>query len=486
MNTIVVTGGAGFLGRNLCKKLLENPNNQIICIDNLITGNIDNISEFTQNPNFLFINKDVTHILELPINKIHEIYHLACIASPDKYKQYSIETLVTCFEGTKNVLELCRKHKSKLLFTSTSEIYGDPLIHPQPEEYFGNVNTIGERSCYDEGKRVAETLMYEYRRRHQLDLKLVRLFNTYGPYMDLNDGRVITNFIHKIMKKEPLQIYGDGSQTRSFCYVDDLIEGLVAMMASTQQGPINLGNPYCEFTLNELIKVFEDIIGQPLAVEYLNATENDPKQRKPVIDKAMNLLSFNPKIELREGLKKTFDYFTVRGWNPRGKADPTLLRLEGVNEVGGSVVWYCYILRNTKPEYKNLTYNGSTNDPKRRLRQHNGEIKGGANFTSKTKGGWEIYCLMSGFPDHVNALQCEWRFKHCTGKPGTRPKCYCGVAGRIKGLNEVLPLENWTSKSTIDNKTQQFKLYIMEDVADHLDRSIIPSNIEIHKGIPNL
>jgi UDP-glucuronate decarboxylase len=306
---ILVTGGAGFLGRNLCKKLLQNHMNKVICLDNLITGNESNIEEFLQNPNFTFIKYDITMSINFP--KIDEIYHLACIASPDKYKLYSIETLKTCFLGTLNVLGLAKQHRAKVLYTSTSEIYGDPHVHPQPEEYFGNVNTMGERSCYDEGKRIGETLIYEYRRKFQLDLKVVRLFNTYGPYMDIHDGRVITNFIKQIMKGEKLQIYGDGSQTRSFCYVDDLISGLVDMMNSVEMGPFNLGNPYCEFTLNELVDVFEKVIGRKLEVEYLEATENDPKQRKPVIQKANTKLGFNPQIHLEEGIKKTFDYFNV-------------------------------------------------------------------------------------------------------------------------------------------------------------------------------
>lgn len=304
---ILVTGGAGFLGRNLCKKLLQNRMNKVICLDNLITGNESNIEEFLQNPNFTFIKYDVTQSINFP--RIDEIYHLACIASPDKYKLYSIETLKTCFLGTLNVLGLAKQHRAKVLYTSTSEIYGDPHVHPQPEEYFGNVNTMGERSCYDEGKRIGETLIYEYRRKFQLDLKVVRLFNTYGPYMDINDGRVITNFIKQIIKGEKLQIYGDGSQTRSFCYVDDLISGLIAMMNSSEMGPFNLGNPYCEFTLNELVSIFEKVLHTKLDVEYLEATENDPKQRKPVITKAQQKLGFEPYVHLEEGIQKTLDYF---------------------------------------------------------------------------------------------------------------------------------------------------------------------------------
>lgn len=304
---ILVTGGAGFLGRHICKKLLEEPSNKVICIDNLITGKYSNIEEFISNPNFEFVNFDIKNKIFLP--QVDKIYHLACIASPEKYKKYSIETLVTSFTGTKNVLDLAKKHGAKLLFTSTSEVYGDPLVHPQPEEYFGNVNTVGERSCYDEGKRVAESLIYEYRNKFGLDLKIARLFNTYGPYMDLNDGRVVTNFINQIMKEENLKIYGDGTQTRSFCYVDDMIRGLVSMMESTEVGPINLGNPNCEFTLNELVAVFEKVVSKKLNVDYSDATENDPKQRKPVITKAKQRLGFNPTIEIDEGIQKTMSFF---------------------------------------------------------------------------------------------------------------------------------------------------------------------------------
>jgi UDP-glucuronate decarboxylase len=282
-------------------------------MDSLITGDENNISEFKNNPNFTFVQYDVTNTINFP--RINEIYHLACIASPDKYKLYSIETLKTCFIGTLNILELAKQHNAKVLFTSTSEIYGDPNVHPQPEEYYGNVNTMGERSCYDEGKRICETLIYEYRRKFRLDIKIVRLFNTYGPYMDINDGRVITNFIKQILIGQKLRIYGDGSQTRSFCYVDDLIIGIVAMMNSKEYGPFNLGNPYCEFTLNELVCIFEKIIGRKLEVEYLKSTENDPKQRKPIISKAQLKLGFEPYTTIEEGIQKTIDYF-IQIYNP--------------------------------------------------------------------------------------------------------------------------------------------------------------------------
>jgi UDP-glucuronate decarboxylase len=314
MKTILVSGGAGFLGSYLCKTLLQDPNHEIYCIDNLITGSLENINFLSNNTRFFFMKYDITSptcLHDLVFAKIDEIYHLACIASPPKYKQYSIETLHTSVEGTKNMLELARKYNAKLLFTSTSEVYGNPLVHPQSEEYFGNVNTVGERSCYDEGKRVAETIIYEYRRRYNIDAKIVRIFNTYGPFMDIDDGRVITNFIQKIKEYQPLVIYGDGNQTRSFCYVSDMIDGITKMMNSKEFGPINIGNPYNEFTLNELVKLFEKILNKPLETNYIAATEDDPLQRKPVIEKAKNLLGWTPSISLEEGVKKTMQYFGV-------------------------------------------------------------------------------------------------------------------------------------------------------------------------------
>ena len=314
MKTILVAGGAGFLGSHLCKTLLQDPNHQIYCIDNLITGSFENIKDLSNNSRFFFTKYDITSptiLCDLGFVQIDEIYNLACIASPPKYKQYSIETLHTSIQGTKNLLELARKYNAKLLFTSTSEVYGNPLVHPQPEEYFGNVNTVGERSCYDEGKRVAETIIYEYRRRYNVDAKIIRIFNTYGPFMDIDDGRVMTNFIQKIKENQPLIIYGDGNQTRSFCYVSDMIDGMTKMMNSSECGPINIGNPHCEFTLNGLVQLFEKILKKPLAVEYLAATGDDPLQRKPVIEKAMELLDWTPTISLEEGLKKTMHYFEV-------------------------------------------------------------------------------------------------------------------------------------------------------------------------------
>lgn len=310
LNTILVTGGAGFLGRHLCSKLLEDPTNYVICIDNLITGYESNIDEFKSNPNFKFINHDITEDYVYP--KVSQIYNLASLASPEKYKLHSIHTIMTNFMGTKNMLDLALRDDAKILLTSTSEVYGDPQIHPQPESYYGNVNVVGERSCYDESKRLAETIMYEYRKKYNLDTKIIRIFNTYGPYMDIDDGRVITNFIKNIKASKPIQIYGNGQQTRSFCYCDDMIKGLIKMMNTDHSvsGPINLGNPNCEFTLNELVKIYSKIYNQDIMVEYLSETENDPKCRKPIITKAQEILDWKPLIGLEEGLIETIKFFS--------------------------------------------------------------------------------------------------------------------------------------------------------------------------------
>ena len=306
MQNILVTGGAGFIGTNLIKELLKDKNNKVICLDNFITGKLDNIREFISNHNFIFMTYDITQsLLDLDfLQDITQIYNLASLASPDKYKKYPIETIMVNFMGTKNTLDLAKKYNAKYLLTSTSEVYGDPLIHPQPEEYYGNVNTVGSRSCYDESKRVAETLVYEYRKLYNLDTKIVRIFNTYGPNMDEKDGRVITNFIYQTKINQPVTIYGSGNQTRSFCYVDDMVAGLIKMMNSIESGPINLGNPNCEFTLIELVKILEELINKKIDINYLPETENDPQCRKPIIDKAQKLLDWQPVISLREGLIK--------------------------------------------------------------------------------------------------------------------------------------------------------------------------------------
>lgn len=307
MKTALITGGAGFIGCHLCNSLLKD-GYRVICMDNLITGSADNICDFFHEPNFTFllfdINKEIT--VEEPID---EIYHLASIASPEKYKKYPIETLLTSLTGTINVLNLCKSKGAKLLYTSTSEVYGDPLQHPQTEEYYGNVNTVGERSCYDEGKRVGETLLYEYKKNYNLDVKIVRLFNTYGPKMNIDDGRVVTNFIKSYKNGENFTVYGSGNQTRSFCYIDDTINGILKMMQSNEFGPINIGNPYNELSINNLIHIFHKICDIGLDITYLPETENDPKIRNPDITKAKELLNWDPVIPLEEGIRRTMEYF---------------------------------------------------------------------------------------------------------------------------------------------------------------------------------
>ena len=330
--TIVVTGGAGFIGSNLCVYLLaQSPENRVICVDNLITGSLDNLREIYEhgentNSRFSFIDYDITKPVcpELFGEHVDEIYHLASIASPEKYKKYPMETLLTSINGTQRVLDYCVLYNCKMLFTSTSEVYGDPLVHPQPETYYGNVNTVGERSCYDEGKRAAETLVYEYQKRFpDLDLKVARLFNTYGPRMDLDDGRVITNFIRQIKRGEAITIYGDGTQTRSFCYVDDMVRALVAFMGAAETsvgdvGPVNIGNPGCEFRMNELVEVFRGVLGRrgehddrsaAFEVTYLPKTQDDPMCRRPVITKAEELFGFRCDVGLEEGIQRVWDYF---------------------------------------------------------------------------------------------------------------------------------------------------------------------------------
>jgi UDP-glucuronate decarboxylase len=314
--TILVTGGAGFIGCHLCEYLLQtNDENIVVCIDNIITGSIANIQPLIQNyPNrFHFFIVDICKPDELLIlsffKQIHEIYHLASIASPEKYKMYPLETLNTNVIGTINILNLCVKQKAKMVFTSTSEVYGDPLEHPQNENYFGNVNMLGERSCYDEGKRVAETYIYEYRKKYDIDVKIVRLFNTYGPKMNIEDGRVITNFIRSILNNEPVTIYGSGAQTRSFCYINDTVSGIVKMMKSDNFGPINIGNPYNELTIYGLIDYFQKISVNRFEIKYCEKSENDPMVRRPDITKAIQLLDWTPRVELFDGLKVTFEYF---------------------------------------------------------------------------------------------------------------------------------------------------------------------------------
>ncbi len=306
MNRVLVTGGAGFLGSHLCERLLQD-GNDVICADNLFTGSKDNIRHLMANPYFEFIRHDITEPLYVEVD---QIYNLACPASPVHYQANPVKTTKTSVYGALNMLGLAKRVGARILQASTSEVYGDPEVHPQPESYRGCVNPIGIRSCYDEGKRVAETLFFDYHRMHDLEIKVMRIFNTYGPRMNPHDGRVVSNFIVQALKNEDITIYGDGSQTRSFCYVDDLIEGMVRLMASPADftGPCNIGNPG-EFTILELAKKVIELTGSSSQIVYQPLPADDPLQRKPVIDLARKHLDWEPHIALDEGLKKTIEYF---------------------------------------------------------------------------------------------------------------------------------------------------------------------------------
>ena len=306
MDRILVTGGAGFIGSHLCEKLL-NDGNEVLCVDSLFTGTRENIRHLLQHPRFEFIRHDVTQPLYVEIDKI---YNLACPASPVHYQYDPIHTMKTCILGSLNMLGLAKRTNSRILQTSTSEVYGDPEVHPQTEMYRGLVNTMGPRACYDEGKRAAETLFYDYNRVHQTDIKVVRIFNTYGPRMSPVDGRVVSNFIVQALKNENITVYGDGSQTRSFCYVDDLVKGIVSMMNSPKEfvGPVNLGNPI-EFTIKELAEMIIRITGSRSKITYKELPIDDPAQRKPDISLANRELGWKPDIDLQTGLEKTIAYF---------------------------------------------------------------------------------------------------------------------------------------------------------------------------------
>lgn len=301
--TILICGGAGFIGSNLCKRLYKE--NRIICMDNLFTGKMENINSLLSD-NFIFINHNIINPIHIE-EKIDEIYHLASPASPPKYQKDPIFTLKTNFIGTMNLLDLAVKKKCKILLSSTSEVYGEPLISPQKEEYRGNVNTVGDRSCYDEGKRVAETLMMDYHKMYNVDIRIVRIFNTYGPNMDKNDGRVVTNLISQILTNEHITIYGDGSQTRSFCYIDDLLEGLISLMNSTYNYPINIGNS-TDITIKELSTILLDLIESESKITFLPLPQDDPTNRKPDITLAKNILNWEPTTDLRTGLIKTIKF----------------------------------------------------------------------------------------------------------------------------------------------------------------------------------
>lgn len=307
---ILVTGGTGFIGSNLCKRLIKNENNRVICVDNNYTGSLDNVRELLTNSRFKFIEHNIIEPLNIE-EKIDEIYNLACPASPSAYQgEKAIFTTKTCVLGALNMLEFAKKNNAKILQSSTSEVYGEPLVHPQPETYRGNVNPVGIRACYDEGKRCAESLFFDYHRLYDIKIKVIRIFNTYGPMMDPNDGRVVSNFICQALRGEDLTIYGDGSQTRSFCYVDDLIDVIVAMMASEDDfvGPVNTGNPE-EFTIIELADLIKEKINKDLKIVYKPLPADDPTQRQPDITLAKTKLNWKPKVKLSEGLNKTIEYF---------------------------------------------------------------------------------------------------------------------------------------------------------------------------------
>jgi UDP-glucuronate decarboxylase len=317
MKRILVTGGAGFLGSHLCERLLAQ-GHDVICVDNFYTGMKGNIAHLLDSPHFDVVRHDVTEPLYLYAD---EIYHLACPASPVHYQADPIHTMKTSVFGAMNVLGLARRTGARTLLASTSEVYGDPDVHPQREDYWGHVNPIGLRSCYDEGKRCAEALFFDYHRRHQLPVKVVRIFNTYGPRMHPNDGRVVSNFIVQALKGEPITIYGDGTQTRSFCYVDDMVEGFLRMMATPEDvlGPVNLGNPV-EFTMLGLAELVLRVTGSASVLERLPLPADDPRRRKPDISRANALLQWQPTVALEEGVRRTADYFErllKRGTMPR-------------------------------------------------------------------------------------------------------------------------------------------------------------------------
>ena len=304
MERILVTGGAGFIGSHLCKRLLED-GNEVICLDNFFTGSLDNIKQLHEYKTFKLVTHDITESFSADIDRI---YNLACPASPPHYQYNAIKTIKTSVLGIINMLELADRCKARILQASTSEVYGDPAVHPQKESYWGNVNPIGIRSCYDEGKRCAETLMMDYHRQNSTDIRIVRIFNTYGPNMLPNDGRVVSNFIIQALKNEDITIYGNGSQTRSFCYIDDLIDGLVRMMNSDCIGPVNLGNP-SERTILNLAELIIKLTGSKSKIIHMPLPADDPVKRQPDITTAESVLNWKPKVGIEEGLMKTIQYF---------------------------------------------------------------------------------------------------------------------------------------------------------------------------------
>ncbi|MGJ3245766.1 MAG: UDP-glucuronic acid decarboxylase family protein [Elainellaceae cyanobacterium] len=304
---ILVTGGAGFIGSHLIDRLMGE-GHEIICLDNFYTGDRRNILQWFNNPYFELIRHDITEPIRLEVD---QIYHLACPASPVHYQYNPVKTIKTNVTGTLNMLGLAKRVKARFLLASTSEVYGDPEVHPQSEDYRGNVNTIGIRSCYDEGKRVAETLAFDYHRQNDVDIRVARIFNTYGPRMLENDGRVVSNFVVQALKGKPLTVYGDGSQTRSFCYVSDLVEGLIGLMNGTHVGPVNLGNP-SEYTILELAKAVQTMVNPDVDIKYEPLPQDDPRRRKPDITRAQTWLGWEPTVSLQDGLRLTVDDFRSR------------------------------------------------------------------------------------------------------------------------------------------------------------------------------
>lgn len=308
---ILVTGGAGFIGSHLIDRLMLE-GHEVVCLDNFYTGHKRNVLKWLDHPYFELIRHDITEPIRLEVD---QIYHLACPASPVHYQYNPVKTIKTNVIGTLNMLGLAKRVKARFLLASTSEVYGDPEIHPQPEEYRGNVNTIGIRSCYDEGKRVAETLAFDYHRQNNVDIRVARIFNTYGPRMQENDGRVVSNFIVQALKGIPLTVYGDGSQTRSFCYVSDLVDGLMRLMNGDHLGPVNLGNPG-EYTILELAQVIQEMVNPGVDVRFQPLPQDDPKRRQPDITRAREWLGWQPTVPLRDGLERTIADFQARLGTP--------------------------------------------------------------------------------------------------------------------------------------------------------------------------
>ncbi len=306
MKRILVTGGAGFIGNHLCRRLL-NEGNHVICLDNFFTGLIKHIEDMLDNPNFELVEHDIVDPVDI---KVDQIYNLACPASPPHYQYDPVKTMKTSVLGIINMLELAKKYNATLLHASTSEVYGNPLVHPQQESYWGNVNPIGIRSCYDEGKRAAETLMMDYHRQYGVDIRIIRIFNTYGPNMDPKDGRVVSNCIVQAINNHDITVYGDGSQTRSFCYVSDLVDGAIKMMNNDKKfiGPVNLGNP-SERTVLNLAEIILEMTGSKSKITYKDLPSDDPVKRKPDITKAQEILGWKPKVDIKDGLAKTIEYF---------------------------------------------------------------------------------------------------------------------------------------------------------------------------------